>query len=98
MTGILSAFAILVAALCAPSELSVRVEHLAAPARGHVGVAARVAETGERVALHASDRFPMQSVYKLGIDYAVFSAWTPGGCASARRSGSRNRICRRPAS
>lgn len=68
----LSAFAILVAALCAPSELSGRVAHLAAPARGHVGVAARVVETGERVALHASDRFPMQSVYKLGIDYAVF--------------------------
>jgi beta-lactamase class A len=63
--------AILAVSVCGPSELRTRVERLAAPARGHVGVAARVVETGERVALHASDRFPMQSVYKLAIDYAV---------------------------
>jgi len=67
MTTIIPALAILVAALCGQSEL----ERLAAPARGHVGIAARVVESGERVSSKGTDHFPMQSVYKLAIDYAV---------------------------
>ena len=63
----LSAIAALVAALCGPSEL----ERLADPARGHVGIAARMVETGESVSSKGTDHFPMQSVYKLAIDYAV---------------------------
>ena len=66
------AAAVLAAALCGTRELASDLARLAAPARGHVGAAARIVETGERVAVHGADRFPMQSVYKLAIDFAVF--------------------------
>ncbi|MBK6722336.1 MAG: class A beta-lactamase [Acidobacteria bacterium] len=44
---------------------------IAAEAKGKVGVAALVLETGEAALLNAEDRFPMQSVYKLPISMAV---------------------------
>ena len=46
-------------------------EQIAQPAGGHVGIAAAVLETGESFSFHGSDRFPMQSVYKLPIGMAV---------------------------
>lgn len=47
------------------------MEAIAAAAKGHVGAAVRVFETGEAAAFHGDDRFPMQSVYKLPIGMAV---------------------------
>lgn len=44
---------------------------IAAEAHGRVGFAARVLETGEEAGMSASERFPMQSVYKLPIAMAI---------------------------
>src|SRR5205085_902565 len=44
---------------------------IARNARGHVGVAIMLLETGESVMLEGRERFPMQSVYKLPIAMAV---------------------------
>jgi len=44
---------------------------IAAKARGRVGFAARVLETGEEAGLSTSEHFPMHSVYKLPISMAV---------------------------
>jgi beta-lactamase class A len=52
-------------------ELEAQLAQIAAEAKGHVGVAARVLETGEEVGLNAREHFPMQSVYKLPIAMAV---------------------------
>jgi beta-lactamase class A len=52
-------------------ELERRIGQIAAEAKGKVGVAAVVLETGDAVALNAHDHFPMQSVYKLPIGMAV---------------------------
>lgn len=52
-------------------ELEAEIGRIAGEARGRVGAAARVLETGEEVALNGRDRFPMQSVYKLPIAMAV---------------------------
>ena len=52
------------------AELQKEVEEIAALAKGNVGVAAEVLETGDTVSLKAADRFPMQSVYKLPIAMA----------------------------
>jgi beta-lactamase class A len=69
--SILSASVLLAAAVCSNADLGRGLGDLATPAQGHVGAAARIVETGGRVALNGSDRFPMQSVYKLAIDFAV---------------------------
>jgi beta-lactamase class A len=53
------------------NELQNQVEQIASAAKGQVGVAAVVLETGEAVSLHPHDHFPMQSVYKLPIGMAV---------------------------
>ena len=67
-------------ALCAmtvqaqsPSTESLRgrIEQLARNARGRVGVAITLLETGESLSLQGGERFPMQSVYKLPIGMAV---------------------------
>jgi beta-lactamase class A len=59
----------------APSDLSSvqrEVQQIAALAKGRVGAAAVVLETGETiVSLSGQDHFPMQSVYKLPISMAV---------------------------
>jgi len=54
-------------------ELRKQIEQIAADAKGHVGVAAEVLETGEAVALNPAEHFPMQSVYKLPIGMAVLA-------------------------
>ena len=52
-------------------ELQRQIEQIASAAKGKVGVAAVVLETGETVSLNPHDHFPMQSVYKLPISMAV---------------------------
>ncbi|MEJ7624882.1 MAG: class A beta-lactamase [Pyrinomonadaceae bacterium] len=53
------------------AELEKRIAVIVETARGKVGVAAVVIETGEAAFLNAAERFPMQSVYKLPIAMAV---------------------------
>lgn len=53
------------------ADLQKQIELIAQPAQGRVGVAATVLETGELVALHGDEQFPMQSVYKFPIGMAV---------------------------
>lgn len=53
------------------AELEAQIAKIAADAKGKVGVAAVVLETGEAALLNGEDRFPMQSVYKLPISMAV---------------------------
>jgi beta-lactamase class A len=48
-----------------------QLAQIASEARGRVGVAAMVLETGDTVSLNPRDHFPMQSVYKLPIGMAV---------------------------
>ena len=48
-----------------------QIEQMSRAASGRVGVAATLIETGESVALHGDQRFPMQSVYKLPIGMAA---------------------------
>jgi beta-lactamase class A len=56
----------------AAAKLREQVERIAGGARGRVGAAVTVVETGEPlVALNADQRFPMQSVYKLPIAMVV---------------------------
>ena len=50
-----------------------QIEKIAAVAKGRVGVAAQVFETGESVSINAHEHFPMQSVYKLPISMAVLA-------------------------
>jgi len=52
-------------------ELQTQLEQAASAAKGRVGVAAVVLETGETINLNPHDHFPMQSVYKLPISMAV---------------------------
>ena len=52
-------------------ELQNQLDQTASTAKGKVGVAAVVLETGETVSLDPRDHFPMQSVYKLPIGMAV---------------------------
>lgn len=53
------------------AELEKQFAKIAEEARGRVGVAAVVIETGEAAFLNADQRFPMQSVYKLPIAMAA---------------------------
>ena len=55
----------------ATGTLQKQIEQIAADAKGRVGVAAVVLETGESVVLNAKERFPMQSVYKFPIGMAI---------------------------
>ncbi|HYR77564.1 MAG TPA: class A beta-lactamase, subclass A2 [Pyrinomonadaceae bacterium] len=52
-------------------KLQNQLAQIASAAKGKVGVAATVLETGETVSLNPHDHFPMQSVYKLPIGMAV---------------------------
>ncbi len=57
---------------CKPdAELEKQIAEIAAAAKGKVGVAAVVLETGEAAFLNADGHYPMQSVYKLPIAMAV---------------------------
>jgi beta-lactamase class A len=53
------------------AELEKKFAEIAKDARGKVGVAAVVLETGEAALLNADDHYAMQSVYKLPISMAV---------------------------
>lgn len=52
-------------------DLHDRFSTISRQARGRVGIAVELLETGEATVLHGSERFPMQSVYKLPIAMAV---------------------------
>jgi len=55
------------------------MREIAAEAKGRVGVSAVMLETGETIAsLNVTDRFPMQSVYKLPISMAVMQGVDAG--------------------
>jgi beta-lactamase class A len=56
------------------SGLRGQFEQLAKPARGHVGAAVVLLETGATVDLHGDEHFPMQSVYKLPIGMTILHA------------------------
>jgi beta-lactamase class A len=52
-------------------ELQTQLDQIASVARGRVGVAAAVLETGETIYVNPPYHYPMQSVYKLPIGMAV---------------------------
>src|ERR1700681_2854758 len=56
---------------CLDRQLQTQLSQIASAAKGKVGVAAVVLETGDTVSLNPRDHFPMQSVYKLPIGMAV---------------------------
>ncbi len=60
------------------AQLQEQLQTLAAPAKGKVGAAVMLLETGETVDLHGSKHFPMQSVYKLPIVMAVLARTDSG--------------------
>src|SRR6266480_6601238 len=51
--------------------LQSQFEKIAPAAKGRVGVAAQLLESGETADLHGDEHFPMHSVYKLPISMAV---------------------------
>lgn len=57
--------------LAPDAELERQFAEIARDAKGKVGVAAVVLQTGENASLNGAERFPMQSVYKLPIAMAV---------------------------
>ncbi len=66
-------------------ELEKQLEEIASAAKGKVGVAAVVLETGETVSLNPHDHFPMQSVYKLPIGMAVMKQVDAGKIKLAQK-------------
>src|SRR5437763_2525538 len=62
--------ATLAAALPFPGVES-QFEKIAPAAKGRVGVAAQLLESGETASFHGDEHFPMHSVYKLPISMAV---------------------------
>ncbi len=54
-------------------DLQQLLQNLAAPAKGKVGAAALLLETGDTFEIRGSKHFPMQSVYKLPIVMAVLA-------------------------
>ena len=58
-------------AACQAGGLQSQMEQIAQAARGRVGAAAVVLETGQSASIRGGGRFPMQSVYKLPIGMAV---------------------------
>src|SRR4051794_10714004 len=71
---LLTALACSHSGLCAVTsavDLQKRFEDIARSAKGKVGVAVELLETGERIAMNGQLRFPMQSVYKFPIAMAV---------------------------
>jgi beta-lactamase class A len=58
---------------CNPNVLMDEMRTLAATARGRVGAAALLVEKGDLVTWNGTERFPMQSVYKLPIVMAALN-------------------------
>ncbi len=61
------------------AALQKQLEQIAPAAKGRVGVATVVLETGVTVSLNPREHFPMQSVYKLPIGMAVMKQVDAGG-------------------
>lgn len=55
----------------APQNLTEKWRGISVEARGRVGVAAEIIESGDAAELNAEEHFPMQSVYKLPISMTV---------------------------
>src|SRR5438552_7468648 len=53
------------------AELQKQIQEIISAAKGRVGVAAVVLETGKSISFDPHGQFPMQSVYKLPISMAV---------------------------
>src|SRR5439155_9034749 len=53
------------------ADLPSQFEKIASAAKGRVGVAVQLLESGETADLHGDEYFPMHSVYKLPISMAV---------------------------
>ena len=64
-------FAATLAAALPFAGLPSQFEKIAPAAKGRVGVAAQLLESGETADLHGDEHFPMHSVYKLPISMAV---------------------------
>src|SRR6266536_6139654 len=64
-------FAATLAAALPFAGLPSQFEKIADAAKGRVGVAAQLRESGETASLHGDEHFPMHSVYKLPISMAV---------------------------
>jgi beta-lactamase class A len=67
------------------AALQKQIEQIAALAKGRVGVAAQVLETGESASLNPNEHYPMQSVYKLPIGMAVLAQVDQGKLALDQR-------------
>jgi beta-lactamase class A len=72
-TGLLAAAANATTFGCPAASLSARMTELAQPAGGRVGAEAAFVDGGEPVSIRGSDRFPMQSVYKMPIAMAMLA-------------------------
>jgi beta-lactamase class A len=66
-------------------ELRNQIKQIASAAKGRVGVAATVLETGESISFNPDEHFPMQSVYKLPIGMAVLQQVDAGKINLAQR-------------
>src|SRR5881409_217001 len=64
-------FVAILAAALPFADLPSQFEKIAPAAKGRVGVAAQLLESGETASLHGDEHFPMHSVYKLPISMAV---------------------------
>lgn len=60
------------------AELEKQFAEIAKDAKGKVGVAAVLLETGDNASLNSTERFPMQSVYKLPIALTVLKQTDDG--------------------
>ncbi|MBP6004428.1 MAG: class A beta-lactamase [Pyrinomonadaceae bacterium] len=69
------------------AELTTQIAKIAEVAKGKVGVAAVVVETGQFAGLNAEQQFPMQSVYKLPIAMAVMEQIKRGELALDEKIG-----------
>jgi beta-lactamase class A len=54
-----------------PAAFKTQIKKISRAARGHVGAAVMLVETGEAISVHGDQHFPMQSVYKFPIGMAV---------------------------
>lgn len=69
------------------AELERQLAEIAKDARGKVGIAAVLIETGDAALLNADDRYPTQSVYKLPIAMAVMEQIRMGDLALDEKIG-----------
>ncbi|HVF42383.1 MAG TPA: class A beta-lactamase [Pyrinomonadaceae bacterium] len=70
---------------CTPERLRARMEEIAKETGGPVGAAAVIIEGGRAASFNGSQRFPMQSVYKLPIGMAVLREVDRGRLSLAQK-------------